>query len=47
MSRGLGDVYKRQGYGFDLKIAKITGTIAFVGSFVLTILFYILGRNFF
>ena len=35
------------GYGFDLKVAKITGTIAFIGSFVLTILFYILGRNFF
>ena len=35
------------GYGFDLKVAKITGIIAFIGSFVLTILFYILGRNFF
>ena len=35
------------GYGFDLKVAKITGMIAFIGSFVLTILFYILGRNFF
>ena len=35
------------GYGFDLKIAKITGVLAFIGSFVLTILFYILGRNFF
>ena len=35
------------GYGFDLKVAKITGIIAFTGSFVLTILFYILGRNFF
>ena len=35
------------GYGFDLKISKITGIIAFIGSFVLTILFYILGRNFF
>ena len=33
------------GYGFDLKVAKITGIIAFIGSFVLTILFYILGRN--
>ena len=33
------------GYGFDLKIAKITGIITFIGSFVLTILFYILGRN--
>ena len=35
------------GYGFDLKISKITGIIAFVGSFVLTILFYTLGRNIF
>ena len=35
------------GYGFDLKISKITGIIAFVGSFILTILFYTLGRNFF
>ena len=35
------------GYGFDLKISKITGIIALVGSFVLTILFYFLGRNFF
>ena len=34
------------GYGFDLKIAKITGIITFIGSFVLTILFYIFGRNF-
>ena len=34
-------------YGVDLKVAKITGIIAFIGSFVLTILFYILGRNFF
>tara|TARA_Y100001958_G_C20784442_1_gene254614 strand:- start:13 stop:399 length:387 start_codon:yes stop_codon:yes gene_type:complete len=33
------------GYGFDLKIAKITGLIVFFGSFLLTILFYILGRN--
>ncbi len=35
------------GYGFDLKVAKITGVLAFIGSFVLTILFYTLGRNFF
>ena len=34
------------GYGFDLKIAKITGIFVFIGSFVLTIIFYILGRNF-
>ena len=35
------------GYGFDLKIAKITGVLAFVGSFILTILFYLIGKNFF
>ena len=35
------------GYGFDLKVAKITGVIVLIGSFVLTILLYILGRNFF
>ena len=35
------------GYGFDLKIAKITGALVFLGSFVLTILFYVLGRNYF
>ena len=35
------------GYGFDLKISKITGIVALIGSFVLTILFYTLGRNFF
>ena len=33
------------GYGFDLKISKITGIIAIVGSFILAILFYTLGRN--
>ena len=35
------------GYGFDLKIAKITGIFVFIGSFVFTIVFYIFGRNFF
>ena len=34
------------GYGFDLKIAKITGLLVFIGSFILTILFFIIGRNF-
>ena len=33
------------GYGFDLKVSNITGIIALIGSFVLTILFYFLGRN--
>ena len=35
------------GYGFDLKISKITGALAFFGSFVLTILFYLIGKNIF
>ncbi len=35
------------GYGFDLKIAKITGILVFFGSFILTIVFYLLGRDFF
>ena len=33
------------GYGFDLKISKITGAITIVGSFALTVLIYLLGRN--
>ena len=33
------------GYGFDLKISKITGVMALVGSFLLTILFYLIGKN--
>ncbi len=35
------------GYGFDLKVSKITGVLALVGSFVLTILFYLIGKNIF
>ena len=35
------------GFGFDLKVAKITGIITLIGSFVLTIILYIFGRNFF
>jgi len=35
------------GYGFDLKVSKITGVLALGGSFVLTILFYLLGKNIF
>ena len=34
------------GYGFDLKIAKITGLLVLAGSFFLTILFFIIGKNF-
>ncbi len=33
------------GYGFDIKTAKITGIIVFLGSFILTILFYLMGKN--
>ena len=35
------------GYGFDLKVAKITGALALFGSFVLTISFYLIGKNIF
>ena len=33
------------GYGFDLKISKITGIITIIGSLVLTVLIYLLGKN--
>ena len=33
------------GYGFEIKTANITGTIVILGSFILTILIYILGRQ--
>ena len=35
------------GYGFDLKISQITGILTIIGSFVLTILFYLIGINLF
>ena len=35
------------GYGFDLRVAKITGVIVLIGSFILTILFYLIGKNIF
>ena len=35
------------GYGFDLKVAKITGIIAFFASFFLAIIFYLVGKNIF
>ena len=35
------------GFGFDLKVARITGVIALIGSFILTILFYLIGKNIF
>ena len=33
------------GYGFELKITKITGLIVIIGSFVLTVLIYLLGKQ--
>ena len=35
------------GYGFDLKISRVTGILTIIGSFVLTILFYFIGINLF
>ncbi len=35
------------GYGFDLKISKITGALTVIGSFVLSIIIYIIGGSFF
>ena len=34
------------GYGFELKTTRVTGLLVIFGSFFLTILFYLLGRNF-
>ena len=34
------------GYGFDLKISKITGIATIVGSLILTVLIYLFGRSF-
>ena len=33
------------GYGFDLKTSKITGLIVIFGSFILTVLTYLVGRQ--
>ena len=33
------------GYGFDLKISKITGLITIIGSLALTLLIYLFGKN--
>jgi len=33
------------GYGFDLKVSRITGVITIIGSLALTILIYLLGKN--
>ena len=34
------------GYGFDIKVSKITGIIVFIGSFIIAALFYLIGKNF-
>ena len=34
------------GYGFELKISRITGLIVIFGSIILTIVFYLIGENF-
>ena len=35
------------GYGFDLKVAKVTGITVLIGSFILTVIFYLIGKNIF
>ena len=35
------------GYGFELKTTKITGLIVIFGSIILTVFFYLIGKNFF
>ena len=35
------------GYGFELKTTKITGLIVILGSFILTVSIYLIGRNLF
>ena len=34
------------GYGFELRITKVTGLIVIFGSIILTIAFYLIGKNF-
>ena len=34
------------GHGFELRITKITGLIVILGSIILTIAFYLIGKNF-
>tara|TARA_B110000438_G_C15615330_1_gene564088 strand:+ start:469 stop:852 length:384 start_codon:yes stop_codon:yes gene_type:complete len=33
------------GYGYDLKVSRVTGVITIIGSFVLAIAIYIVGKN--
>ena len=34
------------GYGFEIKTTNITGTLVIIFSFILTVLIYLLGRQF-
>ena len=34
------------GYGFELKTSRLTGLIVIFGSIILTIVFYLIGKNF-
>ena len=34
------------GYGFEIKTTRITGLVVILGSVVLTIVFYLIGKNF-
>ena len=33
------------GYGYDLKVSRVTGVITIIGSFVLAIVIFIVGKN--
>ena len=35
------------GYGFELQTTRITGLLVIFGSFLLTVVIYLIGRNFF
>ena len=35
------------GYGFEIKTTKITGLIVIFGSLILTVVFYLIGKNFY
>ena len=34
------------GYGFELQTTKITGLLVIFGSIILTVIFYLIGKNF-
>ena len=34
------------GYGFELKTTKVTGFVVIFGSIILTVVFYLIGKNF-